>query len=126
MRLVATILICAEVLLVFALVSHPILTSHKPLAAAINNYRAAPSPTTEAEVKRLQEAARFQGRDSAHVGAALTQYLHPTHSPRSYSSAEFTAQSCPGYRLMVKGGANQAFQATAGLALLFFLAQRRP
>jgi hypothetical protein len=62
MRLVAVILICAEAMLVLAVILHPIMTSHRPVAAAINQYHAAPSPAAAAEVRRLQEAARTQDR----------------------------------------------------------------
>jgi hypothetical protein len=62
MRILALIFVCAELLLVFALVTAPIMTSHKPLAAAVNRYSAAPSAATKAEVERLREATRVHDR----------------------------------------------------------------
>jgi hypothetical protein len=62
MRILALILICAEVYWVVALAAAPIITSHKPLSAAVNRYQASPSSETEAEVNRLRKLAQADDR----------------------------------------------------------------
>jgi hypothetical protein len=62
MRILAVILICAEVYLILVLAAAPIMTSHKPLSAAVNRYQASPSPETEAEMNRLRQIAQADDR----------------------------------------------------------------
>ena len=62
MRILAFLLICAEVYLALVLAAAPIMTSHKPLSAAVNRYKASPSPETKAEMDRLRKLAQADDR----------------------------------------------------------------
>ena len=62
MRILALLLICAELLLILNLAVGPMMTSHKPLAAAVNRYRTSPSQETEAEMNKLRQIAQAQDR----------------------------------------------------------------
>ena len=62
MRILAAILICAEVYLVLVLAAAPIMTSHKALSGAVNRYKASPLPETEAEMNRLRQIAQAHDR----------------------------------------------------------------
>jgi hypothetical protein len=71
MRILTAILICAEVYLVLVLVAAPVMTSHKVLSAAVNRYKASPSPETETEMNTLRQIAQAHDRKQMITAASF-------------------------------------------------------